>query len=128
MTFQTTAIERSALETIKRLGGDKLLKQMIEIFLDVIPEKLESVWKGYQDKDYASIEKAAHSMRSTAGNLGAVQVQKTAEKVELMVMDHQYSALDSALQELDGAIVQACSAFETIKKEFEDEESCSGGR
>jgi HPt (histidine-containing phosphotransfer) domain-containing protein len=111
-------IEQAALDRLVRLGGSKLLRQMIELYLTHGPERLRTVEEGVSAGDAAMIERAAHTLKSSAGNLGAVRLQHTADALEALAAqgvvdvhvaerlraEFEESAvlLRQALEELDG--------------------------
>jgi HPt (histidine-containing phosphotransfer) domain-containing protein len=112
------AVEQAALDRLVRLGGAKLLRQMIELYLTHGPERLRAVEEGVQAGDAAMIERAAHTLKSSAGNLGAVRLQHTADALEALAAEGVVDAhvavrlreefgesatlLRRALEELDG--------------------------
>jgi len=54
-------IDTAALDRLRHLGEDKLVKEMIELYLDYAPKMLHSALAGEQSGDCLPIEKAAHS-------------------------------------------------------------------
>jgi HPt (histidine-containing phosphotransfer) domain-containing protein len=78
------ALDRSALDRLVRLGGAKLLRQMIDLYLQHGPERLDAVREGVLHRDATRIERAAHTLKSSAGNLGAQKLQHTADALEAM--------------------------------------------
>jgi HPt (histidine-containing phosphotransfer) domain-containing protein len=109
-------LDRTALDRLLRLGGQPLLQQMIELYLTHAPERLDALEQGLQAGDPGQVERAAHTLKSSAGNLGARRLQHSAEAVEALAArgvvdaelaarlreDHEAStgALRSALEEL----------------------------
>jgi HPt (histidine-containing phosphotransfer) domain-containing protein len=76
-------LDRSALLRLERLGGAKLLRQMINLYLEHGPGRVQAIADGVAaSRDAAAIERAAHTLKSSAGNLGALRLQHTAEALE----------------------------------------------
>jgi HPt (histidine-containing phosphotransfer) domain-containing protein len=75
-------LDRSALLRLERLGGAKLLRQMIGLYLEHGPGRVQAIADGVADRDAAAIERAAHTLKSSAGNLGALRLQHAAEALE----------------------------------------------
>ena len=71
-----------ALERLRRIGGASLVRRMVELYLANGPERVRSLREGAAAGDVARVEQAAHTMKSSAGNLGAVRLQRTAEALE----------------------------------------------
>jgi HPt (histidine-containing phosphotransfer) domain-containing protein len=72
----------AAFERLRRIGGATLLRQMIELFLEYGPDRTDALVDGVMAGDAAQVERAAHTLKSTAGNLGAVRLQHAAQAVE----------------------------------------------
>lgn len=77
----------SAIDRLARLGGDDLVRQMIELFLEHGPGRMAALVDGSGAGDAVRVERAAHTLKSTAGNLGAGRLQATAETVEALAAD-----------------------------------------
>lgn len=73
-----------ALDRLARLGGTPLVRQLIELYLAHGPERIDALLTGAAAGDAAAVERAAHTLKSTAGNLGAARLQHTAEEVETL--------------------------------------------
>ena len=75
-------IDPAALDRLRRVGQDKLVKQMIEIYLDYAPKMLRNALAGEQAGDCQAIELAVHSLKSSAGHVGANAVHDLARRLE----------------------------------------------
>ena len=72
-----------ALQRLKRLGGPPFLRQMVELYLQHGPDRIRAMEEGVSTSDAAKVERAAHSLKSSAGNLGATRLQEAALALEL---------------------------------------------
>ena len=75
-------VDRAAVERLRRLGGEKLVRQMLELYLAQGPERIRSLLEGAAAEDAERVERSAHSMKSSAGNVGALRLQLAAEGLE----------------------------------------------
>ena len=75
-------MEPSAIERLRRLGGANLVRQMLELYLAQGPERIHALVEGAGAGDADRVERAAHTMKSSAGNVGALRLQHTAERLE----------------------------------------------
>ncbi|HEX2166520.1 MAG TPA: Hpt domain-containing protein [Longimicrobiales bacterium] len=75
-------IDRTALDRLRRIGGEKLLRKMVALFLESGPERLRAVTECAAAGDVSGVERAVHGMKSSAGNVGAIRLQRTAEAIE----------------------------------------------
>ncbi len=65
-------------------GDPELLIDLIGMFLDDTPGKIDSVLEGVRTGDLAKIERAAHSLKGSSGNLGARHLQDACEQLQLL--------------------------------------------
>ncbi|HSJ23982.1 MAG TPA: Hpt domain-containing protein [Longimicrobiales bacterium] len=116
MKDELPVVEDAAIERLVRLGGPDLVRQMADLYFQHGPERLDLLRQGVEADDASSVERAAHALKSSAGNLGARRLQRTADMVEALAAegvieteliarlrtDHaaSVSALRSILQEL----------------------------
>lgn len=111
-------IDDAMLHRLQRLGGDKLLGRMIDLFLENTPSRIASAVLGERDGNVKAVERAAHSLKSTAGNLGAGALQRIAEQIEddaaaertdrlaslLCTLELEYARVAAHLQERRNAL------------------------
>lgn len=75
-------LDPSAIERLRRLGGDDLVRRMIELFLEDAPKRIVAARRAVETDDMDGARRAAHSLKSAAGILGARELQTAAERVE----------------------------------------------
>jgi HPt (histidine-containing phosphotransfer) domain-containing protein len=72
----------SALRKLLELGGPDLVRRLIELFLLHTPGRLFAAAQGEQVGDWATVERAGHSMKSSAAALGLRGLQERAARLE----------------------------------------------
>jgi HPt (histidine-containing phosphotransfer) domain-containing protein len=77
-----STLDPVAVERLRRIGGSTLARQMIELFLELGPGRVTELADGVAAADAGRVERAAHTLKSTAANLGAVRVQELAAALE----------------------------------------------
>jgi HPt (histidine-containing phosphotransfer) domain-containing protein len=91
-----------------KLGGPAFVQKMTALFIEHAPPRLAAIVQGVQQGDLAAVEFAAHSLKSSAANLGAVRVQELAERIEVLAASRQGDQLQALVTELttslDGTI------------------------
>ncbi len=95
------AIDRSALDRLTEWGGDKLLRQMLRLFLENAPERLQQIEQGLAPG--GALEEAhrgAHSLKSSAGNVGAMSLSEKAAALEASTKQGDAEASQSLFAEL----------------------------
>ncbi len=70
------------LAMLRRVGGDKLIDELIELLLESTPPKLATARRALEQGDTDQVSRAAHSLSSSAGNLGAHDMQQAAYALE----------------------------------------------
>ena len=77
------AFDRKAL--LEHFGGDReLLGELAKIFLGDCPARLSAIQAGVERRDAAVLLEAAHALRGSVANFGAVQAVEAALKLEMM--------------------------------------------
>lgn len=79
---ELSLVTSEAVGRLKEWGGDALLGRMIDLFLELAPQRLQALAEGERSGDLAALEGTAHSLKSSAGNLGALRLQEAAEQLE----------------------------------------------
>lgn len=111
-----TDLNEAALARLVRLGGDKFLREMIDLFLGYVPQRVEDACAGQKTGDIEAMRRAAHAIKSSAANLGAVRLQKVAEQLEILGMDKQGDAMGALVPELVKAFTLAQGRLEEKRK------------
>lgn len=99
--------DAEAIARIHRLGGDDLVGRMIGIFSENVPKRLAAAAEGLAAGDLQAIEQAVHSIKSSAGNLGAIRFQQLAADIEERAEQGLNARLDTLLDELNAAFTEA---------------------
>src|SRR5262245_3194736 len=108
-------IDGAALDRLRRVGKDKLVRQMIEIYLDYAPRMVRNALDGERVGDCVAIEKAMHSLKSSAGHIGAGAVHDLARRLESLAREKQLDALGPLLRELEVAHERANLRLQELK-------------
>lgn len=113
-------IDKSALERIDKIGGADLVRKMIDIFLTNVPQRLATAREGQQHGDFKAIEQAVHSIKSSAGNLGADALQELAGRIEALAEVRQGDGIPLLLNELEEILGQVIRCLETEKEGLQE--------
>ena len=76
--------DEAALERLKRFGGGKLLGEMISLFLEAAPERINAALAGIAANDVKATEMALHALKSSSAQLGAMRMQRLCERGEAL--------------------------------------------
>lgn len=95
------ATDPAALDRLRRFGGGKLLVEMIRLFLESGPQRVAAMHTGLAQGDSESVERALHSLKSSAAQLGALRLQRLAERGERLAKAGTLEAVSAQLPQLE---------------------------
>jgi CheY-like chemotaxis protein/HPt (histidine-containing phosphotransfer) domain-containing protein len=110
------ALETGALDRMRKLGGDSFAAEMIGIFLEYTAQKLAQGLQAHAAGDLAGVQNAMHPIKSSAGNVGAVQIQALAARIEDLAGKRQGDSLGALLAEINQAFTLAKPQFESTRQ------------
>lgn len=102
----------AALERLLKLGGQKFARDMIELFGSYGGKKLAEAREARQTGNLAALGAAAHALKSTAGNVGAIRVQALAAQVELLAGEQKGDLAGAQMDDLERAFAEAKAILE----------------
>src|SRR5258708_18582914 len=109
---ESSPLNPAAIERLCRLGGEKFASEMIGLFLSYGATKIAEARQVQQAGNLVALADAAHPIKSSAGNVGAVRVQELAALVEQTAREQQSDLANARLGELEGAFAEAKSQLE----------------
>jgi len=107
--------EVAALERLRQLGGDQFAGEMIRLFLDFTNTKLAEAKVALAAGDGPGVARAAHPIKSSAGNVGASRVQALAARLEHAAKATPAASLARLVAELE-------DAFAAVRPQLEAEQ------
>jgi HPt (histidine-containing phosphotransfer) domain-containing protein len=83
---QDPMVDLARLRSIKALGepddSDGFFSGLLNIFFERVPQLLSDLESAVVNQDSLRIEKLAHALKGSCGNLGAVRMMNLAERLE----------------------------------------------
>lgn len=116
---ESKTLDPAAIERLCRLGGGKFAAEMIELFLSYGGKKIAETRLAQQAGNLAEVANAAHPIKSSAGNVGAVRVQEQAALVEQLAKEAKRDALVSQVDELERTFAEAKARLEMEKSKLQ---------
>ena len=114
MSTDPTIIDPAALERLEKWGGPSLSNEIIQLFLDNGPLRMEQIRDAMNGDDLEGPERGAHSLKSSAANVGAQHLQKAASEIELAASGGDLQRVRDLIPDLDQAFAQAVQELEAI--------------
>jgi HPt (histidine-containing phosphotransfer) domain-containing protein len=100
-------IDLDAIESLRALspdGGGDFLRELIDMYLQDMPERLVELERALSANDTASFTRAAHTIKGSSSNFGAQRLSRVAQTIE----QHGKS----------GALSAAAPLCATVRTEF----------
>ena len=114
-TESPSATDPNALARLRRFGGDKLLREMIDLYLTSAPERLAAAKSGVASGDLPSAELALHSLKSSSAQLGAARVGKLSEQGELIARTGTLDGIDVLVTEMESELARAAAWLVSVR-------------
>jgi HPt (histidine-containing phosphotransfer) domain-containing protein len=90
-----------ALDRLRRFGGGKLLGEMIALFCSISPERVTTARQALESGDLPTLERAFHSLKGSAAQLGALRLQRLSGEGERLARLGSLGDVPILIQELD---------------------------
>jgi len=107
-------VDPGQMERLKEWGGPELQRKMIDLFLTHAVERMDQIRDGVAGGVAQKAETGAHTLKSSAGNVGAQRVQKLAQDAESLAEAGDLEGLKGLLPSLEKEFDAACGALRTV--------------
>jgi HPt (histidine-containing phosphotransfer) domain-containing protein len=109
-------LDPAALANLRRLGGDRFLGQMIDLFLEHAPKRLAAAQDEERAGNLKGVEAAVHSLKSSAANVGARHLQELAARIEELAGQGQRDALGPLVVQLAAVFAGIQAQLAAVRK------------
>lgn len=110
-------LDRAALDQIRQLQGvgqPSLLRQVIDIYLESSTKLVAQIDAALASADAGAAGSAAHALKSSSGNVGAIAVTKLAAAIEA-------AARDNSLERVEALHAELLAAFAVARRALSEE-------
>lgn len=90
-----------AIDRLRRWGGEKLVDQMMGIFLSQAPDRIAAARAGLEAGSARDVERAVHALRSSSAQLGVSRVHALCEVIEPRAAAGDLTGMDDLLASLE---------------------------
>jgi histidine phosphotransfer protein HptB len=114
---ETSAIDPQAIENLRALNpgdNDEFLREIAGIFLEDTPLRMAELDRSLAASDIATFTRAAHSIKGSSANLGAVGLRAVAEKLEHQSRTEGLGNVTGLLTELRNEFTRAQSELNKL--------------
>jgi HPt (histidine-containing phosphotransfer) domain-containing protein len=113
---ESDILDPRAAARLRDWGGDKLLSQMVRLFLENSPTRMDQIRSAVDADNPRQAEMGAHSLKSSAANLGAEELRSLAGEMEKIAAACDVDGMRARLSHLDAAYARAVSALESVER------------
>ena len=107
-------LDPTAIQRLLKAGGPDLVRQMVCLFLENMPRRLAGAAAAAKAGNWPEVERAFHSMKSSAGYLGLEGLADYAARIELYASQGLERDLAPLLQELSASL----PAIQTVARKL----------
>lgn len=110
-----TLIDSDAISRLRDFGGDKLLRGMIDLFVQNAPGKAAAARAALDAGDASALRAALHGLKSSAGQLGATTVQHACAAGETLAGGGAVAECAPHVQLIERDLPLACAALKELR-------------
>ena len=118
MSDEPNQFNPAAIERLIRLGGGKFAVEMMDLFSSYGAKKVAEARQAREAGNLTALADAAHPLKSSAGNVGAIHVQELAGQLELSAREQKAELISAQFNELERAFAEARTFLETEKSKL----------
>lgn len=109
--------QENALQLLRRVGKDKLVRNMTERFEASAPARLSAMRASAEAGDPAGTASSAHSLKSSAGQLGAVAFQRLCQEIEQAAERGDAARVNDLLADAEPTLGRALAWLRSMTRE-----------
>jgi HPt (histidine-containing phosphotransfer) domain-containing protein len=110
---QASAIDRGAIDNIRALGKPNLLDKIIMLFCDDTVRLLETMRHAATQDDAKTLASAAHRLKSSSANVGAMQLAAMCLQTEKLGRDSRVDGAAALVADMHAEFQRVRLALET---------------
>ena len=110
--------DKAALAKLARIGGNAFVQRMIDSILGHAPKMIAEARAGHAAGNLEPVERAGHSLKSSAANLGLPALRAVCIRLEQAAHDRQLESIAGLLDELERAFADAKACLEEARGEY----------
>ena len=109
-------LDLTALESLRDLddGEGELLREVVEVFLSSTVDRLQDIGEALAGGDSETVERLAHSLKSSSGTVGGMRMTATCAKLERAAHDGASAVGPALLKRIEDQFVDLRSALANV--------------
>ncbi len=93
-------LDKTALDKLRKLGGDEFVSELVETFLKDAPERVDAALTAGRAQDWEGVERATHSLASSAAMMGAGELHDLGRSIEHRAADKKTDDIPADLERM----------------------------
>ena len=113
--IKSPALDKEIINEIKAMiddGDDDFFEELTDCFKQDFNLGLEALQKAYQHNDAETVRVTAHGMKSTSGNLGAMELSAMCNQLEKMGTQQVLDQVESVIKQMKSEYFRVSMALE----------------
>jgi HPt (histidine-containing phosphotransfer) domain-containing protein len=113
----SSVIDPQAIESLRALNpgdNDEFLREIAGIFLEDTPHRLAELDESLTASDISKFTRAAHSIKGSSANLGAIALRAAAEKLEHEARTKGLSGVAALIEQVKSEFSRAQGELNTL--------------
>ena len=106
----------ASLRELGELSGEDIIHELAELFFEIAPERIARMRKAIDERDGASLQHAAHTLRGASGNLGARAMHVCCAELEAAGAASSWDDAIPAWERLSAAYVLTSEALRHLSR------------
>jgi HPt (histidine-containing phosphotransfer) domain-containing protein len=98
---------------------NEVVRDIINIFINEYPERMETLRKNIDEKDFEQLKFNAHSLKGVVANFVAPEVQELARQLEMKGADKDITDVEPLFGELKEKAAIVVEELKELKKNYD---------
>jgi two-component system sensor histidine kinase/response regulator len=110
---QESPLDDATIRGLRELGSedDDVLAEVVDLYVDDAPSRIEAMRSAIAASDPEALSEAAHALKSSSGNVGAVKVREICQQLETTGREGKIDGAGAVLTQLEREYAIAKSAL-----------------
>lgn len=94
-------IDQKSYENLKQMVGDDFIDELLETYFEDSPRLIAEMRQALSEADASTFQRAAHSLKSSSANFGALTLADQARQLEYLGREGNLDGASGKLDELE---------------------------
>jgi PAS domain S-box-containing protein len=111
------ALDAGALGSLRDLGGDEFLREVIDAFLADAPDQIATLRRSLAEQSTEELRRAAHTLKSNGATLGALEFAELCRTLEQRAKDGELDGAPELVDRIEQEYGRLQEALTTLRSE-----------